>query len=200
MNERIREVRKALELNQADFGGRIGVTPTAISKIEKAHSNPSGQVILAICREFNVCEDWLRTGEGEMFKEYDDTNIAALRDEYGFDEMTATILTAYVKLKDEERAPLNTFINHLARLVLDGKITQVWHRVLNEIDHTEMTRAAYKSLYSRTKAVFTETFPTVELHDPPLKEPGQKDALDLLREECADDDTPIVSDFPIRIT
>lgn len=67
MNQRIKEVRLHLGLNQSEFGERLAVTGAAISRIEAGNREASNQVILAICREFNVREQWLRTGEGEMF-------------------------------------------------------------------------------------------------------------------------------------
>lgn len=67
MNERIKKVRKALDLTQRDFGARIGTTQNAIANYETGHRNPSSAVIDNICKTFNVNEVWLRTGEGEMF-------------------------------------------------------------------------------------------------------------------------------------
>ena len=67
MNERIKKLRKTLDLTQAEFGRRIGVKQNTIALIEGGR-NTSDQTIFAICREFNVNETWLRTGEGEMFR------------------------------------------------------------------------------------------------------------------------------------
>ena len=64
MNTRIKELRKVFHLTQDEFGKRIGISNTAISKIEKGENNVSEQNIISICREFNVNEAWLRTGEG----------------------------------------------------------------------------------------------------------------------------------------
>ncbi len=79
MNERIRELRKALGLTLEKFGERVGVSKVAISKIENGNANVSNQMFLSVCREFNVNEDWLRTGEGEMFNQSDeDEELAAI--------------------------------------------------------------------------------------------------------------------------
>ena len=67
MNERIKKVRKALDLTQRDFGARIGTTQNAIANYETGHRNPSSAVIDNICKTFNVNEAWLRNEEGEMF-------------------------------------------------------------------------------------------------------------------------------------
>lgn len=62
--ERVNAVRKAKEMTMEQFGERIGVQKSAISKIEKDKVNLSEQTIKSICREFSVNEDWLRTGAG----------------------------------------------------------------------------------------------------------------------------------------
>ena len=67
MNERIKELRKALTLNQVDFGAKIGISNTAVSKWEKGENAVPDSAVLSICREFGVSETWLRTGEGEIF-------------------------------------------------------------------------------------------------------------------------------------
>ena len=64
MKERIRQLRKALGLNQTDFGNRIGVKQTTIAGYETGAKNPMDAVVTSICREFNVNEAWLRTGDG----------------------------------------------------------------------------------------------------------------------------------------
>ena len=68
MNSRIKKIREENKLSQVEFGKRIGVGRSSISKLESGENNPSDQTILLICNTFNVNEDWLRTGEGEMFK------------------------------------------------------------------------------------------------------------------------------------
>ena len=67
--ERVKELRKALNFTLDKFGGKLGVQKAAISKIEKGENNLTEQMLLSICREFNVNEEWLRNGTGEMFAE-----------------------------------------------------------------------------------------------------------------------------------
>lgn len=69
MNTRIRELRKALNLSQKDFGQRIGLKQNAISYMEKSGSTVTEQNIKTICSQFSVSENWLRTGSGKMFLE-----------------------------------------------------------------------------------------------------------------------------------
>lgn len=67
MQNRIKEVRKHLKLTQTEFGERIGVKGNTITGYETGLRSPSDAVITSICREFNVSEKWLRTGDGDMF-------------------------------------------------------------------------------------------------------------------------------------
>lgn len=67
MQNRIKELRKYLNLTQAAFGEKIAVKPNTITNYETGLRVPSDSVVRSICREFGVSEMWLRTGEGEMF-------------------------------------------------------------------------------------------------------------------------------------
>lgn len=68
MQERIKELRKALGLTQQKFADALGVKQNTIAQYESGRNAPIDAVVSLICREFNVNEEWLRTGEGEMFK------------------------------------------------------------------------------------------------------------------------------------
>ena len=69
MNERIRLLRKELGLTQSDFGNKIGVKQGTVAGYESGARTPLDAVVSSICREFDVNEEWLRTGEGEMFEQ-----------------------------------------------------------------------------------------------------------------------------------
>lgn len=62
VKDRIKEIRKENKLTQADFGKRIGVKGNTIGNYELGLRNPTDAIVLAICREFNIVEDWLRNG------------------------------------------------------------------------------------------------------------------------------------------
>lgn len=66
MNERIKLLRKSLNMNQTDFGNKVGIKQTTVAGYENGIRTPTDAVILSICREFDVSEEWLRTGNGEM--------------------------------------------------------------------------------------------------------------------------------------
>ena len=67
MNERIKELRSRLGLTQEEFSSKIGLSRNFIAQIETGTKKPSERTIFDICEKFNVNQDWLRTGNGEMF-------------------------------------------------------------------------------------------------------------------------------------
>lgn len=68
MKERIKALRLSLGLNQTDFGSILGVKQATIAGYENGSRIPIDAIVSSICREFNVNEEWLRTGKGEMFR------------------------------------------------------------------------------------------------------------------------------------
>ena len=66
INERIKEIRRSSGLSQTDFAERLGTTRGVITNLEGEKTSPNDPFIKLICREFNVNEVWLSTGEGEM--------------------------------------------------------------------------------------------------------------------------------------
>lgn len=114
MNERIRKLRKALGLSQEQLGAAIGVSNTAISKIEKGENNLTEQNIKAICREFNVNEKWLRDGIGKPYVESDDSAFAHFSKEHHLTDIEQAILRAYVGLPKEQRNMMQEVIHRIS--------------------------------------------------------------------------------------
>lgn len=125
MNDRIKELRKELGLSGEKFGERIGVKKAAISKIESGVVGLSDSNILAICREFNVNEDWLRYGTGEMFKDMTlDEEIISFIGEIQWDASSTfkkRFISAIAKLSDEEWKVLEKIIVDMASNVEENK-------------------------------------------------------------------------------
>lgn len=67
MKDRIKQIRKEAGLTQVEFGEKLGVKGNTVTGYETGLRNPTDAVILSICREFGVNEEWLRTGTGEIF-------------------------------------------------------------------------------------------------------------------------------------
>ena len=125
MGERVKELRTALGLSGEKFGEKIGVKRSAISDIERGRNNLSEQNILAICREFNVNEDWLRYGTGEMFKDMTlDEEIISFIGDIQWDASTTfkkRFISAVAKLNDEEWKVLEKIIVDMASNIEENK-------------------------------------------------------------------------------
>ncbi len=118
MNNRIRELRKALSLTAESFGNKIGIVRSAVSNIETGNRQPTNQLILSICREFDVNETWLRTGEGEMFLPKDtDSEIAEFIGTILSDAQPSfkkRLIKALSELPEEAWAGIEAFAKKLA--------------------------------------------------------------------------------------
>lgn len=117
--ERVKELRKSLNYTLDKFGGKLGVQKSAISKIEKGENNLTDQMLLSICREFGVSEEWLRTGEGEMFVSLNRTQqIAQLTTDLfkgEKDSFKERLLLALAKLDEDEWKVLEKIACDLAK-------------------------------------------------------------------------------------
>ena len=115
MNKRIKMVRKSKGLTLEKFGERIGITASACSTIENGKNNASDQTIRSICREFNVSEHWLRTGEGEMYNAVDeDEEISYIMTAISAnDPVMVRILKAYWHLTPDERRAFQHFVDNV---------------------------------------------------------------------------------------
>ena len=117
MKQRLRELRKTLNLNQTEFGNRIGVKQSTITGYETGKRIPLDSVIFSICREFNVNEDWLRSGEGDMFLPQEDEVseiVSHLLDESNpFYDMILDIMHTFNNLDDKGQEIICNFTSDL---------------------------------------------------------------------------------------
>lgn len=71
MNTRIKELRNYLKITQNEFSQKIGLKRSSLSDIERGNAPITERTIIAICSQFNVNEEWLRFGTGQMFNSID---------------------------------------------------------------------------------------------------------------------------------
>ena len=105
MVDRIVSLREKLNMNQEDFAKKIGVSRNFISLVETTKRNLSDRTIVDICREFNVNEKWLRTGEGEMFNQSLENTVDRLCAELHASELESGIIRAYFRIDPRIREP-----------------------------------------------------------------------------------------------
>lgn len=111
--ERVKEVRKSLSLTLEEFGEKVGVQRSAVSKIERGDRGLTDQMIKSICREFNVNYDYLMYGEGEMFSNLPQTVLDELCRQYDMDDFDKQLIALYLEMAEDERGLLKRKIREL---------------------------------------------------------------------------------------
>lgn len=115
MKNRILKIRKDSKLNQEDFGLRLNLTKNYISLIETGNRIPSDRTISDICREFNVNEDWLKNGTGDMYKEKDGSFSELLVElEDSDDDFIKSLITIYMGLDEDSKSALRKIAKGMA--------------------------------------------------------------------------------------
>lgn len=118
INSRISLVRKQFKLTLSEFGAKLGRAVSTVSEYEKEGKRITDRVIEDICREFYVNEEWLRTGEGEMFRARSTTNdelaLQVGKLLKGEDEFTKNFFLEYLKLPPEMKKAMRDFVHNLA--------------------------------------------------------------------------------------
>lgn len=113
MNERLKQLRTKLGLNQEDFGKKIGVTRSAICNYENGSRTLQEQTIKSICREFNVDYLWFTTGEGGeevKFTDLPKTILDELAMQYELTEDEKSLVQDFLSLTKNERSTLLKFL------------------------------------------------------------------------------------------
>lgn len=113
MKDRIREVREHFGFSMEKFGSRIGIGKASISLLESGKNNPSVQTITLICREFGVNEQWLRTGEGEMFEQTRASVLDRLSTEYDLSREQRSVIEAFLDLDPQERDVILKYVHNV---------------------------------------------------------------------------------------
>lgn len=110
INERIKIVRLDLKMTQKEFAKAIKISQPTLSGIESGDVTVIDRNIEMICEKLGVNSEWLRTGEGEMYKQNDDFLESVIANMDNLDEMDKQFFTSYMKLSPDERAVIKKFI------------------------------------------------------------------------------------------
>lgn len=138
INDRIAAVYRKLDIKQFEFAERIGVSQAYISKIFKEDSDktPSDRLIKIISAEFNIDENWLRTGEGEMFNESDEFSLDEYAQQHDMSSMDLKIIKGFLDLDPEVRKIIvSTFGNALSEDRAEAK--EKANKVVEVIDENK---------------------------------------------------------------
>ncbi len=128
----MRYLRKTLGFNQKEMGDKIKLSQTHISSLENGARDATDRIISDICREFNVNEQWLRTGEGEIFIQPETFSLDEYAQKSQLSELELDIIKSYMDLnKDVRQAILKTAQQLFAK---HSEITSTVEETNDEID------------------------------------------------------------------
>lgn len=121
INSQIKVLRKAQKLNQAEFGDRIGLKTSAVSKMEQEGSTVTEQNIRLICEKFHVRREWLVDGEGEMYSHPEDSLFAAFAQQYNLSPSEQNAVRFFLELPENERQSMLRNITGMANAIAAGQ-------------------------------------------------------------------------------
>ena len=138
IGERIKQLRKELGMTQEKFADRIGLKRNSVALIELGRET-SDQTIFAICREFRVNEEWLRTGAGEMFIPSPETVVDKLAEDYRLCPEARAMVAQFITLDPE------------AQLAVFKYMCAVVDEIREQADRDDQLRAELERQLSKEK-------------------------------------------------
>lgn len=157
IGERLKLIRKESGLNQTEFGARINLSQTTIGLYESDNRVITDRALSQICSAFNINEEWLKTGEGEMRRA---TSPLFLRDS-SLDATDREIIESYIRMTPTQRQFIKDWIRSIADTMSAAEekeradaaaIRTEAHRLLDEqLDAEEKERSVSPSTASAAK-------------------------------------------------
>ena len=120
MKDRIKKLRKSLDMTQQEFADRIGVKRNTIGQYEIGRNEPIDTVINLICREFGVSEEWPRTGSGEMFSPAPTDVLDQLAQKYKLSNAAYIMIEKFVNLNPDKQAGLIDFCMEVSKAIIES--------------------------------------------------------------------------------
>ena len=111
---RIGVLIEALGIKKVRFAERINIDQSYVTQLTSGKRNPSDRTISDICREFNVREEWLRTGTGKMFLDFTEDEFAKAAATLSNDAFVRSLIVEYWKLDDDSKKLFRDFIHRLS--------------------------------------------------------------------------------------
>lgn len=104
----------ALGMKKVRFAERINIDQSYVTQLTSGKRNPSDRTISDICREFNVREEWLRNGSGEMFLDFTEDEFSRAAATLSNDAFVRSLIVEYWKLDEDSRKLFRDFIHKLS--------------------------------------------------------------------------------------
>lgn len=154
INERIKELRAFSGLNQRDFSAKAKIGHSTLAMFETGQRVPKDIHISQICQAFNVNEEWLRNGTGEMFRQDEKTILSQLATEYNLDDLDRRIIESYLKMGEPQRKAIKDYIKTLSdTLASASEIDMEVEDYRRELEQEKSIQTSSASQSSDEKAI-----------------------------------------------
>lgn len=121
LGERIKKVRKDKGLTQQKFANQIGTTQNNIASYEIGRREPSAAAVNNICKTFNINEEWLREGKGEMYGPKPTAALELLALDHKLTNGDYLLIEKFLNLKPEMRRALIDYIREVAAAITSAE-------------------------------------------------------------------------------
>lgn len=127
MNERLKKIRTSKNLTLAKFGESVGLSPGAVSDMERGRRGITDQTIRSICREYHVNEEWFKNGTGEMFMADSGDEIEALARRYNLSHGIQVFIEKLVNSNEAAQQAVIDLIVETAAAINGSEVAPEYH-------------------------------------------------------------------------
>lgn len=135
IGDRILSIIDHQKLKKVEFARKLNIDQSYVTQLIKGRNNPSDRLVSDICEKFNVSELWLRSGDGEMFIETDDSILCQISNQYNLTNRQQTIISCFLKLNSSQRDAVVDYFSFVA---------DAFNAESNNVDPIEKELTAYR--------------------------------------------------------
>lgn len=153
VNDRLKLVRKELGLKQREFSEQVGLTQSAVSRMESPGGSIIDRNIRLICDKFSINESWLRTGAGEKFTKTNDELLRQLHIKYNLTEDDDRLLKVFLSFNASERKQIIDFAKYFSQRFAKDEYDAETERLLEQLrrEREAEKRAVQESLQEQSE-------------------------------------------------
>lgn len=117
LNERLKELRAQIGMNQQNFAKALGIGQSTLAMMEVGKREISERHVKTICAIFNVSEDWLKYGVGKMFVNDTEEILRQLSVEYNLSDDERDMIQKFLSLNPEQRKIISNYTHFISTQV-----------------------------------------------------------------------------------
>lgn len=154
IGDRILLVIEANNLKKVEFARVLNINQSYVTQLIKGRNQPSDRLIEDICQKYNINEEWLKTGEGEMRRA---TSPLFLRDS-SLDATDREIIESYIRMTPTQRQFIKDWIRRIADTMSPAIPTETEKKTYGDMTPEEKKAALAREIDDETRGKTFEVF------------------------------------------